>query len=656
MENRFLEFDESLKRVSRNGSNGHSAYGNGTLSSASSFVAESLSAADRVLVILLENGGIDLDLRGFVNALWRYLPGSSHLPDSLRQKLTEVLEKKIKSYTDNLLESAELALNRYASAKPEFFNDVIVLRDGTASYADLKNTLIAQSKNGKLIDLFILTHGSGNFISVTGGIDGDKIRAMKSEYGKPLSIRSVYMMNCVGSSLNQAWLDAGAKASAGSIKNNYLPEPTMYFFWKNWKEGQAFESAVTSAYRKTIGLMNAAAKEILQMLPASGPLDFENMDFVRDSAPVIQGQRSVTINTEDLSFTQTISSSLATTVLPVGVLRSLGLSQPDAGVAKPPQTLSRHGVDLIKGFEGFRSTLYDDAAGHCTIGYGTLVHTGKCNGSASEAPYSGDITEPKATQLLAERAQGFEKTVNDSVQVTLNQNQFDALVSFVYNIGGNNFTQSTLLKLLNQGNYGAVPAELKKWTKARQNGALVDLSGLVKRRNAEAELFQKPESATTKSLSSLDYSMAAPLSLKLGEKVPNKNEVDVVGAIKSKIVRGTPEFKALVENTNPEIEFKDEEKTGADRIMTSRLKQKLDALAELVKKEWPGKKLRVTEAWDENIEHAANSIHYEGRAADLTVSDKDNGKLGRLGQLAVDSGFDWVWYENAAHVHVSTAK
>jgi len=78
------------------------------------------------------------------------------------------------------------------------------------------------------------------------------------------------------------------------------------------------------------------------------------------------------------------------------------------------------------------------------------------------------------------------------VTVPLNQNQNDALVSFTYNVGGSNFLKSTLLRLLNERDYAAVPAELKKWTKARENGQLVDLSGLVKRRAAEAELFERP--------------------------------------------------------------------------------------------------------------------------------------------------------------------
>lgn len=141
--------------------------------------------------------------------------------------------------------------------------------------------------------------------------------------------------------------------------------------------------------------------------------------------------------------------------------------------------------------------------------------------------------------------------------------------------------------------------------------------------------------------------------LALGDKVPAKSEVDASGAIKKKIKRTDPEFADLVSNTNGDIDFKDEEGTGADRMMSSRMKQKLDALATLVVAEWSGVKLRVTEAWDEDNEHAGNSLHYEGRAADITTSDIDGAKLGRLGRLAVDAGFDWVWYENSAHVHVS---
>ena len=145
----------------------------------------------------------------------------------------------------------------------------------------------------------------------------------------------------------------------------------------------------------------------------------------------------------------------------------------------------------------------------------------------------------------------------------------------------------------------------------------------------------------------------APLELHLGQKVPDASEVDTSGPIRRKIRRRDPEFASLEANNNPMIVFKDEEGTGADRMMTPKLADKLDALADLVAAEWPGVKLRVTEAWDENDEHASGSLHYEGRAADLTTSPIDGTKLGRLAGLAVQAELHWVFYENALHVHVS---
>jgi len=146
---------------------------------------------------------------------------------------------------------------------------------------------------------------------------------------------------------------------------------------------------------------------------------------------------------------------------------------------------------------------------------------------------------------------------------------------------------------------------------------------------------------------------AANNDLHLHEKVPNAGEEATCGAIKKKITRQDEEFTTLEKCTHPSIVFKDEEGTEADRMMSAKLRTALEKLATATATEWTGTKLRVTEAWDENNEHAGNSLHYEGRAADLTTYPIDPSKLGRLGRLAVGAGFDWVWYENVAHIHAS---
>lgn len=139
---------------------------------------------------------------------------------------------------------------------------------------------------------------------------------------------------------------------------------------------------------------------------------------------------------------------------------------------------SENGISVIKFFESLSVTAYPDPATGgepWTIGYG---HTGGVK--------RGDvITEAYASELLLDDLSRFERSVSRLAKVKLTQGQFDALVSFAFNVGDGNLAKSTLLKKLNAGDYAGASMEFSKWNKAAGR----PMRGLTRRRSAEENLF-----------------------------------------------------------------------------------------------------------------------------------------------------------------------
>ena len=139
---------------------------------------------------------------------------------------------------------------------------------------------------------------------------------------------------------------------------------------------------------------------------------------------------------------------------------------------------SDKGIDQIKSFEGFRAMPYQDIVGKWTVGYGHLMVAG--DGCVEGSP----ITMGQATELLRKDLHTAEEAVN-ACGVELEQNEFDALVSFVYNLGVGAFQRSTLLKLIKSGNKLAASGEFPKWSMAVGK----EVPGILKRRHAEQDCF-----------------------------------------------------------------------------------------------------------------------------------------------------------------------
>lgn len=137
------------------------------------------------------------------------------------------------------------------------------------------------------------------------------------------------------------------------------------------------------------------------------------------------------------------------------------------------------GLDLIRRFEGFSPTIYICPAGYPTIGYGHVVV------AHEQDQLAMGITQAEATELLRKDVRIAERAVLRLISVPLTDGQFDALVSFTFNLGAGALQRSTLRLKANRGEHESVPAELMKWVWA----AGKKLPGLVRRRRQETKAY-----------------------------------------------------------------------------------------------------------------------------------------------------------------------
>ena len=153
--------------------------------------------------------------------------------------------------------------------------------------------------------------------------------------------------------------------------------------------------------------------------------------------------------------------------------------------------MSDHGRELLTEWEGSSNEVYQDVAGLWTIGVGHLLTrdeltSGKILILGEAIKYHDGLTGLQIDRLLTQDLAGSEGAVNSGVNASLNQNQFDALVSFVFNVGRQAFYQSTLRRILNDGKYTKVPEQMRRWN--RSAGRVVN--GLINRRENEIKLFE----------------------------------------------------------------------------------------------------------------------------------------------------------------------
>lgn len=153
--------------------------------------------------------------------------------------------------------------------------------------------------------------------------------------------------------------------------------------------------------------------------------------------------------------------------------------------------VSDAGLRFIEEFEGLPNggRPYNDPVGHCTVGYGHLIHMGRC--TSADMSHWGTLSPKAATDLLKKDIVRYEDMVKNAVTVKLEQHEFDAIVSAVYNLGPIFVTpgQSTFLKLLNAGDKKAAAEQFVRWDMAGGH----EMAGLKRRRLSERDMFLKAD-------------------------------------------------------------------------------------------------------------------------------------------------------------------
>ena len=174
--------------------------------------------------------------------------------------------------------------------------------------------------------------------------------------------------------------------------------------------------------------------------------------------------------------------TVADALTPGIFLDSEGRAVLPAGVEARP--VYSKGLDVTKVGEGFRSRLYNDVAHYCSIAYGHLVKRAPCDGSEATEFRLG-ISEPRGTEILTKDMFGAQVAVMTLVRQDLSDGQYAALCDFVYNVGPSNFRSSTLLRVVNAGQFDQAPFQFRRWTRAGGR----EIKGLKNRRESEIRLF-----------------------------------------------------------------------------------------------------------------------------------------------------------------------